>query len=321
MLLTLGGEALVRGAVTLARAAGLSPAIIGLTVVALGTSLPELVVSVVAALRGQGDVTVGNVLGSNIVNLTAILGTTAIVSAIPVHRTAVRLEWPAMLAATVALLAVLGDGVVSRAEGALLVVALAAFVTFIVREAGRVVPPAADAAAPPGFASRAAPAVAGDELTFAAPADGARRGWRTGAALALGAALLAAGGHALVTGATTLAELAGLSERVIGLTVVALGTSAPELAASLVAARRGRTELAVTNVLGSNTINALGVLGGAAVVHPLQVGSTFAQTDGWWMLGTALLILPVLWSGERIGRWEGAALVGLYVTYVIVLLS
>jgi cation:H+ antiporter len=304
-LLTLGAELLVRGAVTLARWAGLTPAVIGLTIVALGTSLPEVVVSVLAGLRGQGDLTVGNVLGSNIVNLTAILGTTALVAPLPVHAAATRLEWPVMMGATVLALVLLHDATVTRVEGGLLVVGLVAFVGLMLRVARRevdVVERAAevDALAPP---SRTRPAVG-----------------RSSAFVLAGAALLALGGHALVTGATTLALLMGLTERVVGLTVVAVGTSTPELAASIVAARRGHTELAVANVLGSNTINLLGVLGVSALVSPLTVAPGLAGTDGWWMLGTAALVLPVLRSGTRVSRGEGGLLVAVWMTYVAMLL-
>lgn len=306
-LLGVGGDVLVRGATTLASLAGLTPAVIGLTVVAMGTSLPELVVSLVAAIAGQPDLAVGNVIGSNIFNIGAALGLTAIVLPLPVHGNAVRLEWPFMFVASCAFLLVARDLVVDRLEGGVFLVALALFTVYVVRLARR--------------------EVAGEEreelreevegLTL--PTRGRRYAVAAAAVLG-GVVLLVVGGRLLVDGAVTLARLAGLTERVIGLTVVAAGTSAPELATSLVAALRRRTDVAVANLIGSNIFNVLGILGVTALVTPLPVAPEMIASDVWWMLGISLLLYPMLRTGRSVGRAEGGLLFGIFVTYIALLL-
>ena len=306
-LLGVGGDVLVRGATTLASLAGLTPAVIGLTVVAMGTSLPELVVSLVAAIAGQPDLAVGNVIGSNIFNIGAALGLTAIVLPLPVHGNAVRLEWPFMFVASCAFLLIARDLVVDRLEGGVFLVALALFTVYVVRLARR--------------------EVAGEEreelreevegLTL--PTRG--RQYAVAAAAVLGGVvLLVVGGRLLVDGAVTLARIAGLTERVIGLTVVAAGTSAPELATSLVAALRRRTDVAVANLIGSNIFNVLGILGVTALVTPLPVAPEMIASDVWWMLGISLLLYPMLRTGRSVGRAEGGLLFGIFVTYIALLL-
>ena len=309
-LLTAGGEALVRGATTVARIAGVSPAVVGLTVVAMGTSLPELVVSLLAAHRGEPDLAIGNVIGSNIFNVTATLGLTALVTVLPVHGAAVRLEWPFMFGASVAAVLAMRDGTVDRVEGAIGVVALALFIAWVVRIARRAVGRREREALEATVDDRDVP-----ELAPGVPALPPALGF-----LVVGIALLVVGGRWLVDGSIGIARLAGLSERVIGLTIVAVGTGAPELATSLVAARRGRTDVAVANMIGSNIFNLLGILGLAALVAPLPVAPALLATDAWWMLGSALLILPLLRSGMRLTRLEGGLLALVYAVYVALLL-
>ena len=305
-LLAGGGEALVRGATTLAEIAGVTPAVIGLTVVAIGTSLPELVVSVLAAMRDQPDIAVANVVGSNIFNTAMILGVTALVMPLPVHGTAVRLEWPVMFVASLACLLLALDGFLSRAEGAAFVVALVAFVTWSVQIARRQLTPDETRQAEAEADARDLPA--------------RRRGPMTALLLVLGIGGLVAGGNFLVEGAVTLARLVGMSERVIGLTVVAAGTSAPELATSVMAALRGRTDVAVANIIGSNIFNILGILGIAAMVSAVPVSPALVRSDMAWMLGTAVLLLPVMYSSARISRWEGGLLLGVFGVYLTLLL-
>jgi cation:H+ antiporter len=305
-LLTGGGEALVRGASTIARVAGVTPAVVGLTVVALGTSMPELAVGLLAAAREQPDIAIGNVVGSNIFNVAAILGLTGLVTALPVHGTAVRLEWPFMFLASCAGLLVMRDGVVDRVEGGVFVVALVLFTTYMVRLARREVSGPerqefADAAEDRSMRRSGTPRV---ELRGAL------------GLVVVGMVLLVLGGRWLVDGATGVARTAGLSERLIGLTVVAAGTGAPELATSLVAALRGRTDVAVANVVGSNIFNLLGVLGLTALVQPIPVAPAVIASDAWWMLGTALLLYPLLRSGMRLTRVESGVLLATYVAYV-----
>jgi cation:H+ antiporter len=314
-LLAAGGEALVRGATVIAQLAGLPAAVIGLTVVALGTSLPELVVSIVAGIEGQPDIAVANAVGSNIFNVAAALGVTALVVPLPVHGSAVRLEWPFLFLASCVCLLLARDGMLDRLEGGFFLVSLGLFVAYTVRIARREM----------GRPQRAAivEQVGGQRLLprgLRGLLPG-RRGWLAGGAVALGAVLLVVGGEMLVDGAVRLARLAGLSERVIGLTVVAAGTGAPELATSVVAALRRRTDIAVENMIGSNIFYVLGILGVGAFVQPLTVAPALVSHDMWWMLGTTLLLLPLMRSGARLTRIEGAVLLGTYVTYVGLLLT
>jgi cation:H+ antiporter len=311
VLLAGGGEALVRAATTLAEIAGVTPAVIGLTVVAAGTSLPELVVSVVAAIEGQPDIAMGNVVGSNIFNVAAALGVTALVFPLPVHGNAVRLEWPVMFVTSVWCLLAAYDGTIGRVDGAVSVVALAAFVVYSVRIARRrITSPESQAL--------------GDQVE---DRDIDVRGTRETprlivpiVVLAVGVAALVIGGKLLVDGAVALARVAGMSERQIALTIVAGGTGAPELATSLVAAFRRRTDVAVANMIGSNIFNVLGILGAAAIVTPIPVSPAIIRSDMWWMIGTAALLMPVLWTGRVISRREGALLAAMYVVYVVLLL-
>jgi len=308
VLLAGGGEALVRGAAALARLAGLTPAVIGLTVVAVGTSLPELVVSVLAALEHQPDIAVANVVGSNIFNLLGVLGVTALITVLPVHGTAVRIEWPFMFVVSLLTFLLARDGMLDRLEGGFLLVSFGFFTAFMVRLARREVQP--------------------DEAVSLA-FEVERRSIRTrhrqlllslGAVL-LGLGLLVGGGRLLVAGAVALARLAGLSERVIGLTVVAAGTSMPEVAASVVAALRRHTDVAVANLLGSNIFNLLGILGITALVRPVPVAPALLSSDLPWMLAGSLLVFPLLRSGMKVTRLEGVALLALYGVFLARLLA
>lgn len=307
VILAVGGELLVRGATSIAQLAGLTTAVIGLTVVAMGTSLPELVVSVLAAFEGQPDIAVGNVVGSNIFNVAVVLGLTALVIPLPVHGNAVRLEWPFMFLASFLGFLLARDGTIDRLEGAFFVVSLALFVAYTVRLARRDV--AADEA------SQLAESV---ESHSVAPAM--RQVAVSVSAVLGGMLLLVVGGRLLVDGAIELARLAGMTERVIGLTVVAAGTSSPELAASLIAAYRKRTDVAVANIIGSNIFNLLGILGMTAVIRDVPVSEAMLSTDFWWMLGTSLLLFPLMRTHRIINRYEGGGLVLLYALYGWVLL-
>ena len=312
LLLAGGGEALVRAATTLASIAGVSPAVIGLTVVAIGTSLPELVVSLVAAQQGQPELAVANVVGSNIFNIAATLGITALIIPLPVHGNAVRLEWPFMFVASMLCLLLSRDGLVDRLEAAFFLTSLALFLAYTVRLARRDVGPAEARA----FAEHV------EARDIDAPAGGGARAPLVAPAVILGVGLLmlVIGGRLLVDGAVTLARLAGMSERVIGLTIVAAGTGAPELATSLVAAFRRRPDVAVANMIGSNIFNILGILGVTALVRPVPVSTAMVNSDMWWMIGTSLLLLPLLRSHARITRPEGGLLVAAYGAYLVVLL-
>ncbi|MBI3982862.1 MAG: calcium/sodium antiporter [Gemmatimonadetes bacterium] len=305
-LLAVGGEVLIRGAVSLARLARVSAAVIGLTVVAMGTSMPELAVSLLAAIRGSSDIAMANVVGSNIFNAAAIVGLAALIAPLTVHMTAVKLEWPFMFIALFICLLLARDGLIDRLEAGFFLVSLASFTVYMIRVARRDV-------APP------------DKAEFAAAVEArtvwpARWRWIIDSGLVVGGvAFLFVGGRILVGGAVRLAELAGLSERVIGLTVVAAGTGMPELVASIVAGRRGHQDIALANILGSNIFNVLGILGIVALVQPQSVHPQIIASDNWWMVGTAFVLFPLMATGRRIGRLEGAALALSYVVYLSLL--
>jgi len=306
-LLAGGGEALVRGATTVARIAGLTPAVIGLTIVAAGTSLPELVVSILAALRGTPDIAVGNVVGSNIFNIGMVLGAAALVAPLVVHGAAVRLEWPIMFLASWIGFLLMRDLGLDRMEGGFFVASLIVFMAYSV------------------YIARYE--VSQEEASdYASETEGRSLHPRTKElglsilAVVVGSGLLVLGGKFLVDGSVAIARNAGMSERVIGLTIVAVGTSAPELAASLVAAYRGRTDLALANIIGSNIFNILGILGVTALVHPIPIAAGIVHTDMWWMLGFAVALFPMMWRGKSISRLEGAVLLAGYGIYLTTLL-
>jgi cation:H+ antiporter len=293
LLLYAGAEALVRGGVGLATRAGVSPLVVGLTVVAYGTSMPELVVSVTAGLGGHGDVAVGNVIGSNIFNIAAILGLSALVRPIAVHVKVVRREVLLMLVATLVALALLSDGRVGRVEGLALCAGIVAYAALSIvwgrRERG-------DAAAvTPGPTTRVATALA---------------------LIVGGLAALVLGSRLFTTGAIELARRLGVGEAVIGLTVVSAGTSLPELATSVVAAARRQADIAVGNIVGSNVFNLLCILGVAATVTPLRAPGIRAL-DLAAVSVVSVIVLPLMRSGFRVRRWEGALLLALYAGYLI----
>jgi cation:H+ antiporter len=305
-LLGYGADVLVRGAVTIAKAARIPAAVIGLTIVAMGTSLPELTVSVGAALKGSADLGVGNVVGSNIFNIGIVLGLTALIAPMRVHASAVRLEWPFMFITSFQLLLLARDGVIDRLEGAFFVIGIVLFTAYVVR-IGR---------------SELGIEEAADLRESVSAKTSAPESQAVGVALILlaaGVALLVFGGNVLLKGAIDLATAAGMSERVIGLTIVAAGTSAPEVATSLVAARKGQGEIALGNVIGSNIFNILGILGISALITPLAVSEAMLQNDFIWMLGLSFLLFPLMRSGSVVSRAEGGVLVAAYGTYLTLL--
>ena len=301
-LLLLGGaEIMVRGAVALARRFGISALVIGMTVVAFGTSAPELLVSLNAALSGAPGLAVGNVVGSNIANILLILGAAGLVTPIACAAAGLRRDGAILLAGTLIFAALSFRGVVDVWSGAVLLIAFAYFLwNSYKREA------AGEGAATGGMAGEA-----GDlgmppanllvaVLMFLA-----------------GLAALLAGSELVVRGGVAAARLFGVSDAVIGLTVVALGTSLPELAASVVAAYRGHTDVALGNVVGSNMFNVLGVIGVVAVVTPVTVEARVVDFDIWIMIGATLLLLPFMMGGLRqIGRAPALAFLIMYMAYI-----
>lgn len=304
-LLVGGADVLVRGASKLALSVGLSPLIVGLTVVAFGTSTPELAVSVQSAFSGQSDLAFGNVVGSNIFNVLFILGVSALLAPLVVSKQLIRLDVPIMVAASVAAFLFALDGRISPAEGAVLFTGIVAYTVWLVRMGRRQSRAEAEVAATNGEP------VAAPQRTL------------TGllvqiGLIAAGLAMLVVGSNWLVDGAVAMARALGMSELVIGLTIVAAGTSLPEVAASVVATLRGEREIAVGNVVGSNLYNLLAVLGLSALVSPsgIAVPEGAASFDALVMLAVAIACLPIFFSGFRIERWEGAVFLGYYVAYV-----
>jgi cation:H+ antiporter len=298
-LLYVGGEVLVKNATRLARAAGVSPLTVGLTVVAFCTSSPELVTTLAAALEGSPDTALGNVVGSNSANLGLVLGLTALLYPLRTRVRFLRREVPFMIGTGVLLLLLVGSGILGRLSGALLLSLLGLYLLVLLRSGDH-----AEAEGEP----------AGEENEA-----GTVKTWRTLAGVALGIGLLVGGAHILIEGAVSLAHAFDVPERVIGLTLVAFGGSLPELAGSLVAAFKREGDLILGNLIGSNVFNVLFVLGATAAVRPLAVSAEAFLPDLLVMLGLSLLVLLFLITGRRLGRREALILVGAYATYVVLL--
>ena len=308
--LILGAELLVRGASKLALTLGISPLVVGLTVVAFGTSAPEMAVSASSVLSGQTGLALGNVVGSNIFNLLFILGVSAVVTPLVVHQQIIRQEMPVLIAASVLLMVLARDGTLDVMDGALLLVCLLAYTTALVVQSRRLT-----------RSSRA--------LTAAPASENAgQRRWdeRIPAQLALiavGLALLVLGSDWLVTASVAFARSLGVSELVIGLTIVAAGTSMPEVATSVAAALKGERDIAVGNVVGSCTFNLLGCLGLSGVLAGaagLAVAESLLRFDLWVMLAATVMCVPLFFTGRTISRLEGTLLLlgfALYLTYVV----
>lgn len=306
VLLIVGAEILVRGASRLATAFGISPLVVGLTVVAFGTSSPELAVSVQSAFAGQADIALGNVVGSNIFNVLFILGISAAITPLVVAQQLVRLDVPLVIGFSV-LVYLLGlNGQINRLEGALLFAGIVTYTVFLIRQSRK--------------ESQAIQEEYAQEF-----GDGRRRGATqhiVNIALAVvGLALLILGARWLVDSAVSLAQALGLSELIIGLTIIAAGTSMPEVATSIVAAVRGERDIAVGNVVGSNIFNLLAVLGLTSLVAPdgVPVAAPALAFDLPVMIAVAFACLPIFFTGYRVARWEGWLFLGYYVAYVLYL--
>lgn len=317
LLLLIGGaELLVRGSVRLAERFGVSSLLIGLTVVGFGTSTPELVTSVEAALYGSPGIAVGNIVGSNIFNIFVILGLSALMFPLAAAGSALRRDGTWVLGTALLLTGIGWVWTLDRAAAALMLVLLATYLVLAYRQERR------QALKPElGHPAAIEKAQALETLDPAleprpSPGDGALT-WLRPLALALGGlTMLIVGGSHFVTASIELARLMGVSETVIGLTIVAAGTSMPELATSTIATLRRQTDVAVGNVLGSNIYNILGIGGITALISPTDIPAQIASFDSFVMIGATLLLLLFLWSGRRITRLEGSVLVSCYALYV-----
>ena len=300
LLLLAGAEGLVRGASALALRIGITPLVVGLTVVAIGTSSPELVVSIQAALAGEGGVALGNVVGSNIANLGLIVGVAAVLTPMTVDRKLVRHDVPIMLISMAALVVFLLDGTLERWEGGVLLAAAVLYTVDGIRTSRREVREA-NAKLPPEVTEALVEVEAGFKRHILLVVGGV--------------ALLVFGADRLLAGAVVAATQLGVSEAVIGLTLVALGTSLPELATTIVAARRGEAEIALGNAIGSNIFNVFSVLGPAALAAPIASVGIGADVLSI-MVGFGLVTLLFLYTGGRTRRWEGAVLLLGYLGYI-----
>lgn len=303
VLLVAGAEVLVRGAAKLAAQFGIPPLIIGLTVVAFGTSAPETAVSVQAAYNNSGDLAIGNVIGSNIANVLLILGMTALVAPLIVSRQLIRLDVPIMIGASLVVYALAWDGSLSRLDGALLFAGVLSYTAFLIVSSRKDKTAPADDEFAKEFGLDETPKPHATAINFGL--------------LVAGLVLLVAGSNFLVEGAVGLARALGLSELVIGLTVVAIGTSLPELATSIMAAIKGERDIAVGNIVGSNIFNLLCVLGLASLVSPsaIPVAANALAFDFPVMIAVAVACLPIFFSGYRINRWEGLLFLAYYLAY------
>ncbi len=298
--LVTGAEALVRGASGIALLARMSPAVVGLTIVAAGTSMPELMVSVKASLSGNPGLAIGNVVGSNLLNIGLVLGMTALFRPLRILRNTIRFEWPVLMLATLQFYLLARDGVIDRTEGVFLFGVMITFMAYAVW-LGRqgVVENTSEKLPTASFGRSGTPGALFNIL-----------------AVILGGTLLAVGANALVKGAVGVASELGISETIIGLTIVAVGTSAPELVTSVMAALRGQDDMAVGNVIGSSIFNLLAILGVAALLRPLPVPDEIMSRDIWWLMGITALMFPMMMSGKKVNRWEGLALTTAVTAYV-----
>lgn len=301
-LLIGGAELLVRGASGIAAALGIPSLLIGLTVVSFGTSSPELAVSLQAALKGQSDLSLGNVVGSNIFNVLFVLGLCALITPLFVQLQVIRRDVPLMIGISVVLLGLAWDGVLGYVEGGVLALGLIGYIAFTVIQ------------------SRAAQAHDATPALHPAASRSLRdMGVLAGMAL-LGLGLLVLGADWLVDGAVSFARVLGISELVIGLTIIAVGTSLPEVATSVIAALRGERDIAVGNAVGSNIFNILGILGITSLIAPINVAPAALHFDMPVMIAVAVVCLPIFFSGQVIARWEGAVLLGCYLAYTLYLI-
>lgn len=303
LVLLLGGaDVLIRGATAIARRLGISPLLVGLTIVSLGTSAPEVAVSVTSAYHGEADMALGNVLGSNIFNILAILGSSALVAPLLVQRQLIRFDVPVMIIAAILTFILALDGSLGVVDGVILLSGLLIYTLLLVRIARR------SADTPPEM-----------------PDDSPKWSQRLSVQLAMivvGLGLLVLGSNWLVDGAIIFARLLGVSELVIGLTIIAVGTSLPELATSIIAVAKGERDIAVGNAIGSNILNLLLVLGLTAVVSPsgIPVVDEALHFDIPVMVAVCFACLPSFITGSKISRWEGGFFIGYYVAYTLFLI-
>lgn len=300
--LVLGGELLVRGSSRIAFLLGVSPLVIGLTVVAFGTSAPEAAVSILSSLQGQEGIAIGNVVGSNIMNILVVLGLASLILPLTVHQQVVRIDAPLVVVVTILLAGLVLDGKIGRIDGVILFTGIILYTVWAIRKSRSESPEVQDEYA----------------LHFSEKKEKKESLLKFSILIIAGCVLLVLGSSSMVKGASSIAEQLGVSDLIIGLTIVSVGTSLPELATSLVAVIKKQSDIGVGNVVGSNLFNILLVLGLSGLSAPggLSVPPEVISFDLWFMLGVSILTLPVFFSGYKISRWEGAFFLAFYALYL-----
>jgi cation:H+ antiporter len=293
-ILLAGGKYLVDGASALASKFGISAGLIGLTVVAFGTSAPELLVSVNAALKGNSDIAMGNVIGSNISNISLVLGISALIYPIHIIRSLLKLDYLATLLSAILFYVLSLNGLISRIEGICLFILLIAFNWYFFRKLGKV----------------------DEEISENGEDQKDSPLWKSLLLLVIGVFGLYYGSDLLVDNAVKISKVFGVSERVIGVTVIAIGTSLPELVTSIIAGIKKETDIAIGNILGSNIMNILAIIGITSIIKPIPVSDAFLGQDFLWMLGLTLVLYPILRTRLRISRMEGFFLLAIYGAYL-----
>lgn len=300
-ILLVGGEALVKSAVSLALRWKIPASVIGLTIIAAGTSAPELVTSLTAALKEAPDIALGNIVGSNVFNMLAILGVASLLRPNKVGKTSLTIDLPFLLMACIGLIAFSYNGLIERWEGIVLVAALVCYLVFSLKLARK-----------QGLDAKSE--ISSDDLL--------KNIWWDLGHLVVGLVALLGGAQLALTGGIQLGELVGLSERIIGVTIISVGTGLPELATSAIAAFRGRNDIAVSNVIGSNIMNTLAIAGTTSAVHPIIASEKIVTNDCAWMVASILIVFPILYLGKgMIQRPMGAFLVFAYISYIGFLLT
>ena len=297
VVLILGGDFLIKGSSRFALKMNLSPLVVGLTIVAFGTSAPELLISVKAAISGSPDLAMGNVIGSNICNLALVLGLTAIISPIYVKRNTIWIDWPMTMGSSLLLYILVREGFINSYEGLIFIGLLVLYLFFVIRKSRKDLNVAREL-----------------QQEFDLPKSSSTY-LKDFSYIVIGSIGLFLGAELFVSGAQDLARNMGIEERVIGITVVALGTSLPELVTSIVASFKKETDLALGNLMGSNIYNILSILGITSIIKEIKVNDVILNTDIIWMLGITLIILPMMLSKRKIGRVEGLILLLIYIYY------
>ncbi len=303
-ILILGGDFLVKGSTNLALRMRISPLVVGLTVVAFGTSSPELLVSINAALSGSDDLTMGNVIGSNICNLALVLGVSAIIRPIRVNSDSIKIDWPMTMGSSVLLYFLVREGLLKSFEGILFIMLLVSYTVFVIRKS-----------------RRENHKIMSADDSESSKKQSSKHLVRDIVFIVLGCIGLFYGSDWFVEGGKGLALQFGVEERVIGITVLALGTSLPELVTASIASFKDQTDLALGNLMGSNIFNILSILGITSIIKEIQVSDVILNTDMIWMLGITLLILPMMVHKREVGRYEGTVLLLVYGYYTFKVLS